>query len=46
MAPVRKENAVLEELTMNVLKRWRFSPLPGSDKRNQRGTITFYYKVR
>ncbi|MHB9030659.1 MAG: energy transducer TonB [Candidatus Latescibacterota bacterium] len=46
MAPVRKENAVLEELTMNVLKRWRFTPLPAGDTRNQKGMITFYYKVR
>jgi outer membrane biosynthesis protein TonB len=46
MAPVRKENAVLEELTMNVLKRWRFTPLPAGDTRSQKGIITFYYKVK
>jgi len=46
MAPVRKENAILEDLTMNTLKRWRFTPLPAGDTRIQKGMITFYYKVR
>lgn len=46
MIPVRKENAILEDLSMSMLKRWRFSPLPAGDKRTQRGVITFYYKVR
>jgi periplasmic protein TonB len=46
MIPVRKENAVLEELTMNTLKRWRFSPLPDGDKRTQTGIITFIYKIK
>ena len=45
MVPVRKENAVLEELTMKTLKLWRFSPLPEGDNREQSGTITFIYKV-
>ncbi|MFC1692138.1 hypothetical protein ACFL1R_01375 [Candidatus Latescibacterota bacterium] len=46
MVPVRKENAVLEELTMNTLKLWRFSPLSPGDERKQAGTITFNYSVK
>lgn len=46
MIPVRKENAVLEELTMNTLKLWRFSSLPNGDNRNQTGIITFNFKVK
>jgi len=46
MVPVRKENAVLEELSMNTLKLWRFSSLPAGDKRNQTGVITFNFKVK
>lgn len=45
MLPVRKEDAVLEELTMKTLKLWRFSPLPQGDTRTQTGIITFIYKV-
>ena len=46
MVPVRKENAVLEELTMKTLRLWRFSSLPAGDKREQNGIITFNYKVK
>ncbi len=46
MVPVRKENAVLEELTMSMLKRWRFAPLPAGDTRTQRGIVTFFYKIQ
>lgn len=45
MVPVRKEDAVLEDLTMKTLKLWRFSPLPKGDTRTQTGIITFIYKV-
>ena len=46
MVPVRKENAVLEELAMNSLKLWRFSPLPDGGTNNQKGVITFVFKVQ
>ncbi|MFC1551395.1 hypothetical protein ACFL6P_02400 [Candidatus Latescibacterota bacterium] len=46
MLPVRKENAVLEELAMNSLKVWRFSRLPDGADQNQKGFITFVFKVK
>ena len=46
MILVRKENAVLEELTTQTLKLWRFSPLPAGDQRRQTGIITFNYRVK
>lgn len=46
MIPVRKENAVLEELAMNSLKLWRFAPLPEDINQNQKGFITFVFKVK
>ncbi|MFC1511997.1 TonB family protein [Candidatus Latescibacterota bacterium] len=46
MVPVRKENAVLEELAMNSLRLWRFSPLLPGNERTQRGVITFIFEVR
>ncbi len=46
MIPVRKENAVLEELAMNLLKLWRFSRLPEGNNQNQKGIITFIFKVK
>jgi len=46
MVPVRKENAVLEELAMTSLRLWRFSPLPPGNERTQRGVITFIFQVR
>ncbi len=45
MLPVRKENAVLEDLTMKTLKLWRFSPLPPGDNSRQSGIVTFHYRV-
>jgi hypothetical protein len=45
MFPVRKENAVLEELAMSNLKLWKFSRLPAGDNRRQKGIITFDFKV-
>ena len=45
MVPVRKENAQLEELTMNNLKLWRFSALPEGQNDNQTGTVTFRFIV-
>lgn len=45
MLPVRKEDAVLEELTMKTLKLWRFSNLPQGDDSIQTGVITFTYQV-
>jgi len=45
MVPVRKEDAVLEELSMSMLKLWRFSPLPEGDTREQSGVITFNFQV-
>jgi len=46
MIPIRKEDAVLEELAMNSLKLWRFSRLPESNNQNQKGIITFIFKVK
>lgn len=46
MVPVRKENATLEDITMDALRRWRFSPLPAGDTRTQTGVITFNFKVQ
>ena len=46
MTLVRKEDAVLEDLTLNTLKLWRWSPLTAGDERKQTGTITFDYKVK
>ncbi len=46
MLPVRKENAVLEELAMNSLKLWRFAPLPDGATQTQKGFITFVFKVQ
>ena len=46
MVPVRKENARLEELTMEKLKLWRFSPLPEGQDDNQTGTVTFRFVVQ
>jgi hypothetical protein len=46
MVPVRKENAVLEELAMNSLKLWRFSPLPEGSSATQRGIITFVFSLK
>ena len=46
MVPVRKENAVLEELAMNSLKLWRFSPLPEGNNQHQKGIITFVFRVK
>ncbi len=46
MVPVRKENAVLEELSMNSLKLWRFSPLSEGSNKKQKGIITFDFKVK
>ena len=46
MIPVRKENAVLEELAMNSLKLWRFAPLPEGINQNQKGFITFIFEVK
>ncbi len=45
MVPVRKEDARLEELSMNMLKRWRFSPLPEGERQEQSGIITFNFQV-
>lgn len=45
MVPVRKENAVLEDLAMTSLKLWRFSPLPEQQQETQRGVITFVFRV-
>lgn len=46
MLPVRKENTLLENLTMSKLKVWRFSPLPDGDNRLQTGIISFIFKVK
>ncbi len=45
MVPVRKENATLEELAMNSLRLWRFSPQPAGNEQIQRGTITFIFQI-
>ncbi|MFC1608250.1 hypothetical protein ACFL47_09790 [Candidatus Latescibacterota bacterium] len=45
MFPVKKENAVLEELAMARLKLWKFSALPEGSSRNQKGIITFEFKL-
>ena len=46
MIPVRKENAILENIAMKSLKLWRFSPLSEGSTQKQRGIITFVFKVR
>jgi len=46
MFPVRKENATLEELAMERLKLWKFSPLSEGDNRNQKGIITFEFILK
>ena len=45
MLSVRKENTVLEELSKNQLKTWRFRPLPDGQTEKQSGTVTLIYKV-
>jgi hypothetical protein len=45
MVPVRKENQVLEELSMKYLRLWRFSPLPSGDSRRQSGIVSFNFKI-
>jgi len=45
MVPVRKENAILEELAMQSLRLWRFSALPQGDTRQQSGIITIIFTV-
>ena len=45
MFPVKKEDAVIEELAMSKLKLWKFSALPEGDNRNQKGIITFEFKI-
>ena len=45
MVTVRKENTVLEELSKNKLKTWRFRPLPEGQTQKQSGTVTFVYRV-
>lgn len=46
MVPVRKENAVLEELAMTSLKLWRFEPLADNSDKVQAGVVTFVFKVK
>ena len=45
MVTVRKENTVLEELSKNKLKTWRFRPLPEGQTQKQNGTVTLVYQV-
>jgi len=46
MVPVRKENAVLEELAMTSIKLWRFEPLADNSDKVQAGVVTFVFEVK
>ncbi len=47
MIPVQKGDPTLEEITLQALRKWRFSPLtPSAEQRNVQGIITFRYELR
>ncbi len=47
LVPMRKGDPVLEEVTLNALRQWRFNPLsPQVEQRNVQGIITFRYELK
>ena len=47
MIPVQKGDPELEEITMRVLRQWRFNPLPpGVEQKSVQGVITFRYQLQ
>jgi len=43
--PLQKAEPQLEEITIQALYKWKFTPLPPSSKDMQEGVITFIYKL-
>ena len=47
MIPVIKSDALLEKITLNALRKWRFNPLSAdAPQRIERGIITFRYLLK
>jgi protein TonB len=47
MIPVIKSDALLEKITLDALRQWRFNPLPAeAGQRVERGVITFRYLLK
>lgn len=45
--PLQKGEPLLEDLTLDALRQWRFNPLPPQKPQvEQRGIITFIYRLR
>ena len=45
--PVQKGDPVLDEITMQALRKWRFNPLsPGAGQQKAEGIITFRYELQ
>lgn len=47
MIPVIKSDAILEKITLDALRQWKFNPLPSDvPQRVERGVITFRYLLK
>ncbi len=47
IVPLQKGEPLLEDLTLDALRQWRFNPLPPQEPQiEQRGIITFIYRLR
>lgn len=47
MLPVIKSDALLEKITLDALRQWRFNPLsPEAEQRTEKGVITFRYLLK
>ncbi len=47
MVPLQKGEPLLEDLTLDALRQWRFNPLPPQEPQvEQKGIITFIYRLR
>lgn len=47
MIPVIKSDAILEKITLDALRQWKFNPLPPDvPQRVERGVITFRYLLK
>jgi outer membrane biosynthesis protein TonB len=47
MIPMRKGDPVLERITMEALRQWRFNALPATaEQKNMTGIITFRYELQ
>ncbi|UCE05459.1 MAG: energy transducer TonB [bacterium] len=47
LIPVIKSDALLEKITLDALRQWRFNPLPDdAPQRVERGVITFRYLLK